>query len=334
MSYDFTKATDLVKWVQVQYKNPNYYHIGGIGRYDGKYRQFDCCGLFKCFMWHDYSTNNAYYYNKTQRDLNCEGLIAEAKEKGPISTIPEIPGVLVYQKGHMGIYIGGGIVIESTAAKYDGKQGKIYKTYFKGSGKGCDGRRTTWTHWFKSPNLKYDEAPKPSEEKTDGTYPGTYPTLPAKGYLGYGDTGSEVNKLQDLLNWCIDSKLAIDGSFGPATLETVKDYQHIYGLEVDGYFGPASLAKAKTIKKEVKTNYPGTYPTLPAKGYLGYEDKGSEVKKLQDLLNWCIDSKLAIDGSFGPATLEAVKKYQTTYDLEVDGYFGPASLAKAKTIKK
>ena len=50
-------------------------------------------------MWHDYHTKNAKFYGKTQKDLNCEGLLAEAKEKGPIKTIPEIPGVLVYMKG-------------------------------------------------------------------------------------------------------------------------------------------------------------------------------------------------------------------------------------------
>lgn len=155
MSYDYKSPTDLVKWCKVQMNNPNYYKNGGIGRYDGQYRQFDCCGLFKCFMWHDYHTNNAAYYNKTQKDLNCEGLIAEAKEKGPISTIPEVPGVLVYQKGHMGIYIGNGEVIESTAAQFDGKNSKIYKTYFKGNHTGY--KRDTWTHWFKSPNLNYND---------------------------------------------------------------------------------------------------------------------------------------------------------------------------------
>lgn len=164
--YDYTKAKDLVEWAKEQYKKPNRYKGSGIGRYDADgTRQFDCCGLFKCFMWHDYHTKNAAYYNKTQKDLNCEGLIAEAKEKGTIDTIPEIDGVLVYQKGHMGIYMKNGKVIESTAAKYDGKKGKIYMTYFKGDGKGCDGKRTTWTHWFKSPNLTYETITE--EEKTE-----------------------------------------------------------------------------------------------------------------------------------------------------------------------
>ena len=185
--YDFTKAKDLVKWAKEQYQKPNRYKGGGIGRYDKDgTRQFDCCGLFKCFMWHDYSTNNARYYGKTQKDYNCEGLIAEAKEKGKIDTIPEIEGVLVYQKGHMGIYIGNGQVIESTAKRYDGKKGKIYKTYFKGDGKGCDGKRTTWTNWFKSPYLTYEVEPTP--EPT----PEPKPEYPKEHIVKRGETLSAI----------------------------------------------------------------------------------------------------------------------------------------------
>ena len=136
--YDFTNANDLAKWALEQYSKPNRYKKGGIGRYDADgTRQFDCCGLFKCFMWHDYSTKNAKYYGKTQKDLGTESLFAEAKEKGTIDTIPNIPGIIVYQKGHVGIHIENGIVIESTAKKYDGAHAKIYKTYFKGTDETC-----------------------------------------------------------------------------------------------------------------------------------------------------------------------------------------------------
>ncbi len=154
--YDYKNPNDLVLWAKEQEKKPNRYKNGGIGRYDKDgTRQFDCCGLLKCFLWHNYSTNNAKYYNKTQRDTNCEGLLKDAKEKGPINTIPEIPGVLVYQKRHMGIYLGNGYVIESTAKKFDGKKGRIYITQFKN--KKNKNYRGTWTQWFKSNNLNYDK---------------------------------------------------------------------------------------------------------------------------------------------------------------------------------
>lgn len=90
--------------------------------------------------------------------------------------------------------------------------------------------------------------------------------------------------------------------------------------------------KARLV--DTKKGYTGTFPNLGSKGYLSKGDKGTNVKRLQQFLNWCINAKLNVDGSFGNATLNAVKKYQKTYKLTIDGFFGKKSLEKAKTIKK
>ena len=244
--YDFTKASDLVKWAEEQYKKKNRYKSGGIGRYDSDgTRQFDCCGLFKCFMWHDYSTQNSKYYGKTQKDLSCEGLLAEAKEKGPISTIPEIPGILVYMKGHMGIYAGNGKVIESTAAKFDGKKGRIYKTYFKGDGKGCDGKRATWIKWFKSPNLTYEKEVKPEPTKPSSS---SDIFLGARGYIKLGDKGSNVEKIANFMYKTFPAytpKSALGNYYGPNIQKSIKEFQTRTGLESDGCVGPLTLAMLK-----------------------------------------------------------------------------------------
>lgn len=108
------------------------------------------------------------------------------------------------------------------------------------------------------------------------------------------------------------------------------------------YYG---LKKASATVKE-KKGYTGKFPSLGLKGYLKKGDKGTNVTRLQQFLNWCINAKLSIDGSFGPATLDAVLDYQKKYGLVsykkvngkkvsyYDGFFGPACLKKAKTIKK
>ena len=231
-NYDFTKASDLVKWAENEYKKPNIYKNGGIGRYnpDGT-RQFDCCGFFKCFMWHDYSTTNAKYYNKTQKDLNCEGLLAEAKEKGDISTIPEIPGVLVYMKKHMGIYLGNGKVLESTAYKYNGKDSKIYLTYFKGDGKNTDGKRDTWIKWFKSPNLIYEN------DFFDG-----------KGCFKLNDYSPNIGKVADFIyNHSFESNKILGNYYGPYIEDSIKRFQqrvkeeNLYDDNIDGILGPKTL---------------------------------------------------------------------------------------------
>lgn len=244
--YDFKSANDLVKWAKVQLDSPNYYLNGGIGRYDGNKRTFDCCGLFKCFMWHDYPNNDGpSCYNKTQKDYNCEQLIAEATEKGPISTIPEIPGVLVYMKGHMGIYIGNGEVIESTGAKFDGVNSKIYKTYFKGNNTGY--KRATWTHWFKSPNLNY-VVPKPEPTPQPTSFFGP------RGYFMLGDEHPNIGRIAEFMYRTFPlytDKRALGNYYGPYIKASITEFQRrakeegTYNDAVDGCVGPITLASLK-----------------------------------------------------------------------------------------
>ena len=85
---------------------------------------------------------------------------------------------------------------------------------------------------------------------------------------------------------------------------------------------------------DVKKGYTGKFPSLGLKGYLKKGDKGTNVGKLQDFLNWAVNAGLKKDNSFGPLVEKAVLKYQKTYGLAVDGFFGPDCLKKAKKIKK
>lgn len=118
------------------------------------------------------------------------------------------------------------------------------------------------------------------------------------------------------------------------TTEGQKAYAKAVADTIISYYG---LKKTKSTKN----SYNGTFPKLPTRGYFYYDsknkkvvDKGTQVKYLQKLLNWAIGTKLKIDGSLGPASHNAILKYQKTYSLSQDGWFGPKCLAKAKTIKK
>lgn len=93
------------------------------------------------------------------------------------------------------------------------------------------------------------------------------------------------------------------------------------------------------------STYTGQYPKLPTRGYFycNYDekrhrylhiDKGIEVKKLQQFLNWAIDSKLSIDGEYGLNTMKAVKNFQKQVGISQDGQFGKKSLEKAKEFTK
>lgn len=151
MSYDYKSASDLVKWCKEQIVKPNKYRLGGIGRYEYSVRIFDCIGMIKCFLWHDYSQYNSKSYGLTAPDWNADTYFKNAEIKGEISTIPEIQGLMVWQQGHIGVYIGNGEVIESTISF----GGKIVRTHFKGNHDTPS--RKTWTHWFKNPYLTYND---------------------------------------------------------------------------------------------------------------------------------------------------------------------------------
>ena len=90
---------------------------------------------------------------------------------------------------------------------------------------------------------------KPTPTKVKKKYSGKFPTLPSRGYLQKGDTGVQVERLQNFLNWAIGTNLKDDGSFGKLTESAVLTFQDKYDLKPDGLFGSKSLSKAKEIKK-------------------------------------------------------------------------------------
>jgi len=106
--------------------------------YIGK-RTADCIGLIKSYLWWDGS--DPVYDAGT--DKSADGTFELAQEKGPINTLPEIPGICVYKKGHVGVYIGNGLVIESKGTMYGVVQTAL--------------NSTNWTHWFKHPHIQYVE---------------------------------------------------------------------------------------------------------------------------------------------------------------------------------
>ena len=79
-------------------------------------RVSDCEGLIKNYLWAD-SPNEAPIYNSKQ-DLSANGAFEAATVKGKIGTIPEIPGICVRYNGHVGVYIGGGYVVEARGFDY------------------------------------------------------------------------------------------------------------------------------------------------------------------------------------------------------------------------
>lgn len=106
-----------------------------------------------------------------------------------------------------------------------------------------------------------------------------------------------------------------------------------------GYYDPESLRYDTNCiwfirKKEAKSTYKGTFPTLPSKGYLAKGDTGEQVKNLELFMTWYGTYSGPIDKSFGPDLKLSVDAFEKAESLTVDSLFGAACLARAKTVKR
>ncbi len=106
-------------------------------------RTADCIGLIKSYSWYDVDTGKINYGSNGMPDVGADGIYRNAREKGPISTMPEIPGLLVHSDGHIGIYIGDGYAIEAMGTRYG-----VVKTRVA---------NRNWTGWCKNPYINYVE---------------------------------------------------------------------------------------------------------------------------------------------------------------------------------
>ena len=108
----------------------------GIGSYC-----FDCVGLIKGYLWEE-EPGRVRYNIPSGSDQNVGMMYRSATEKGPMNTMPDIPGLLVFtaDMGHVGIYIGkvNGVnqYIESTPAW---NAWGVTTSADKGHPKGCVG---------------------------------------------------------------------------------------------------------------------------------------------------------------------------------------------------
>ena len=105
-------------------------------------RTADCVGLIKGYGWLSPETMTIDYGTHGMPDIGANQMYYNAKESGPISTMPDIPGLAVWHEGHIGVYIGGGQVVEAMGTRYG-----VVKTELADRG---------WTHWLKVPYINYD----------------------------------------------------------------------------------------------------------------------------------------------------------------------------------
>lgn len=165
-------------------------------------RVHDCIGLIKGYLWSDTPTA-APVYNRKQ-DVGADRM-KELSNVKPINTLPELPGVLVFASGHVGVYIGNGYIVEA----YNHSRGVI-------KSKLAD---RNFTFWGKCPWIEYAEPATPGKTVQEiakevlaglwGNGDDRRKKLTADGY-DYDSVQSAVNVLIAKLNKKDYGKIARD----------------------------------------------------------------------------------------------------------------------------
>ena len=185
----------------------------------------DCVGMIKSFFWSGGKIKaEGKYKSNNCPDTSANGMIALCKETGAIKTMPNIPGLVVWKTGHIGVYIGGGEVIEMNGFAND-----------------CLWRKTSankWTKWGKLPESMLTYV-------TDGDVKVGYDL--GERTLRKDMEGDDVKKLQKILLELFPGKVlkkyGADGDYGNETVTAVKLFQKTYGLTQDGIYGTKSHKK-------------------------------------------------------------------------------------------
>ena len=233
----FGQAASKSVYDQKKNQYPTYYQWAYSDSVKGN-KVHDCVGLIKGYLWCDSNTDVTPNYNGTQ-DLSANMMKDACKEKGNISSIPEIPGVLVFMNNHVGVYIGNGEVIEARGHAYG-----VVKTKLAGRG---------WTTWGKCPFITYEgKATTTKKEETKQPAKTSSKITMEFDLLRLGAKGKQVETLQRLLtSYGFKGKdgltLTIDGDFGGNTDYALRKFQGSRGLAVDAACGKNTWSKLLNV---------------------------------------------------------------------------------------
>ena len=158
----------------------------------------------------------------TGKELGSSQLYANAYARLPISKWKDFAiGTVVWKQGHVGVYLGNGLVAEERGIDY-----------------GCIISKITDVKWQYGLTFSWLNYAIPQKiDSSEITYKGKNPYATPIKTVKKGMVGNNVKWLQWEL---VESgyNIAIDGKFGNGTLKALKYFQASSKLTVDGMCGP------------------------------------------------------------------------------------------------
>lgn len=150
--------------------------------------------------------------------------------------------------------------------------------------------------------------------------------------LQNGSRGPDSAQVQTWLNgirkqWPQIQSVTVDGRYGGATVQAVKQFQTMAGLTVDGMTGQSTW-------NALYTQYAGIYGAgeiypgiVAAPGARGAVVKSMQQKLLALSKVYTGIQTIATDGSFGSGTSAALRRFQPQFGLTADALLGKNTFA-------
>lgn len=204
-------------------------------------RVADCSGLFR---WAFSQLGGSIYHGSNtiwNQYCTVQGKLVNGKRDDGFELRPGT-AVFMYNKkdgkrGHIGLYIGGGLVIEAKGTKDGVVISKIER----------------WHEWGELKGVDYGRGDSMDEIKMEVV----------NVMLKQGDRGAAVKKLQRILNLAGFDSGTVDGIFGKNTTKAVKEFQAAHDLKVDGIVGGRTWSVLDKIDFEQKKKAEETAKDVP-----------------------------------------------------------------------
>ena len=321
----------LVNWAYRAY-NENWQYVWG----GASVGSVDCSGLI---------------YSYAGGERVTEPMLAASPESGSIDTIPRVHGLGLYQYGHVGVYVGGGMGIDARDEASDVCLESI--------------SNKSWTNWFKVSGVSYptsgwqevagqyyyyedgqyivntsrtiggvtynfgsdgasDKTPNDTNATADSNSGSTKKVKVKKTAWQIGDSGAAVTKLQKRLKALGFYNDEITGYFGEVTEKAYKEFQMAAGVTVDGICGKTDRdilysSAAPMAPEETTEPQDNEEEVKEEEAVLSVGDYSDDVYSVQERL---IELKYMEDdatGYFGELTESAVKDFQDYNEMERTG---------------
>ena len=285
----------------------------------------------------DYSTGvglaahalNAYYQGwsyvyggSSPGAVDCSGLICTYNGVGGIRTsmlaaspesgyvyngIPNIHGLGLYQPGHVGVYVGGGMAVDARNEYY----GVCYQSVYTKS----------WTSWFKVSGVSYPNTGWVKFQGDSYYYEnGEYITNTTReidaGYYTFDAYGKSDYSPDDSAYLATDySSVNVSSNYSYQDDSSSQDYSY----NNNDYTYTESQSSSKSSSKSTKSSG-GKYTAL----YNGY--MGKDVEKLQKRLKALGFFDTDVTDFYGSVTQSAVCEFQEAASLDITGVADEATL--------